>query len=232
LTFAPTFPDATRSCDSNFGCAVRLSIVVPHDVPAFYPKIRASSLGIVQRSPLRRITRQGVHSRSTIDRSPDRPSSIGMQLPRCTLVPAPWFCATSPVCSSLPGRVYCNAFPTLGFTTFPQPPTVNRSLRTNLPASTRFPVMPSCPPKPSLRAQRLVDPLTREIQRERVTARTVTRQDVHRTPCPLAVAASPALGSCLPISRSASRPQGLAPCPGPLPLRPLPATSDPVLPWA
>jgi hypothetical protein len=57
------FPDATRSCGSNSGLdASPLSPWLP-TVCATGPVVRASSHGVVQRSPLRRIARQGVHSR-------------------------------------------------------------------------------------------------------------------------------------------------------------------------
>jgi len=77
-------------------------------------------LGLSKESPLRRFDRQGVHSR--------KPAPVA----RCPLprdgtassirVPASWSSTTSPVSSSLPTRVYCNALPTLGFTAFPPAP--------------------------------------------------------------------------------------------------------------
>lgn len=56
-----------------------------------------------------------------------------------------------------------------------------------------------------------------------VTAFAVTDARVHRPPFPLAVAADPILGSCLPALVPPTRPQGFPPCPGPLPTALLPA---------
>jgi hypothetical protein len=228
------FPDATRSCGSNSGWyAFRLPDVVPHAVPASCPVVRASSLGIVQRSPLRRITRQGVLSRRPTARLPGRPTSFGTRLPPLIHVPTSWFCASSPVCSSLSGRVCCNAYPTLGFTTFQRMLPAVQPLRADLSCATTSPrdaFLPfeAFPPRTATGNSSL---------RRRLPAGARHHLDSHPSRCspnslPSRRCRSPLMGSRLPIPGASSRPQGLAPCPGPLLPRPLPAAGNPVLPWA
>jgi len=88
--------------------------------------------------------------------SANRPlSSFGLGKPLPNHVPTSWFHTTSPACSSLATRMYCNALPTLGFIPFPP-----SRLPTPRPCECvafclgGFPGMRSCPSKPSLRAQR------------------------------------------------------------------------------
>jgi hypothetical protein len=216
------FPDATRSCGSNSGldtCPLRRGCP-PRALPARSSELPLMGLSKDRPSVVLLARESTPGSRPPVARWP---ASFGMRPRRPIRVPTSWFCTTSPVSSSLSGRVCCNAFPTLGFTTFrPAPPALPTLTSRPDARHPRLPVMRSCPSKPSLRAQQPAIVLANHHQRDVVRVNPVTRLDVHQPPCPPAVAVDPILGSCLPILSPPTRPQGFAPCTGPLLLAALP----------
>lgn len=100
----------------------------------------------------------------------------------------------------------------------------------SLPAPSRFPAMLSCPSKRSLRSQRQGSFLRRLPAGSRHRS-SCHQANVHRDPCPPVVTVASRMGSCLLIRAAPTRPQGVAPCPGPL-RQPRCRCCHPVLPWA
>lgn len=97
--------------------------------------------------PLRRLGREGVHSRSGARLPATRPFGPGLPAPE--LVPPSWFSTTSTVFSSNTVRTSCSPLPTVGFTSFPG--TVPSSSPRCVPPFEAFP--------PSAATSRFRDPL-------------------------------------------------------------------------
>jgi len=143
-------------------------------------------------------------------RASELPFGTGKPLP--IRVPPSWFCTTSTVCSSTTLRPYCRPLPILGFTAFPS------VAKRNSPRCT------FCPSKPSLRRQLRGServPL-RAGSRHRIDRRRSPRSPRTLPPRPLS---SYILARRLPTApvRPKPGPRGLAPSPGPLRARQLPA---------
>jgi hypothetical protein len=112
-------------------------------------------------------------------------SAFGMRLPRPTLVPSSWFSTTSTVCSFDAARVYCNALPTLGFTSFSNPPPQVTLRRWTLPEvpSLPFEAFPPSEAPPLV----LLPPLREGGESGSRGTSPPCCHDVHRTSCPLAL---------------------------------------------
>jgi hypothetical protein len=168
-------PALEGSADRAARSPVKMCARAPRDLGAVFPdgcpvraarhRCRASSPGVVQRTPLHREGR-GVHSRRR-HRCPRLRDAATSRI----LVPPSWFLTTSTACSSSTVRACCIPLPILGFTAFPP-----RRPTSGFPDAARraFPAMLSCPPKPS----------SPPAARARVTARTVADACVHRAPLP------------------------------------------------
>jgi hypothetical protein len=127
------------SVDRAARSPVKMCARAPRDLGAVFPdgdpvraarhRCRASSPGVVQRTPLHRTVEESTPGMASLPRLRDAATSR-------TLVPPTWFLTTSTGSSSSTSRACCIPLPILGFTAFPPRP------KTGLPA------MPSCPPKP------------------------------------------------------------------------------------
>jgi hypothetical protein len=103
-------------------------------------KPSAASLGIFQRSPLRRVLCRGVHSRGRHRCPPLRDDRYH----RFIHVPSPWFFATLTVSASSTLHVCCTVLPTMGFVVFRRAceavsPPRGPALRSLLPFPGSFP---------------------------------------------------------------------------------------------
>jgi hypothetical protein len=155
-----------------------LGAVCPDDHPvrAARPRGRASSRGVVQRTPLHRTV--GEATPGGLPRLRDAATSR-------ILVPPSWFLTTSTASSSSTARACCIPLPILGFTAFPSAPAAG------FPVATR--ASPRCDPAlRSLVPRRQRRPrdhrevaLARVVESwGRVTARAVSGRCVHRVPLP------------------------------------------------
>ena len=227
------FPDATRSCGSNSGWyAVHPPDVVPHAVPASCPVVRASSLGIVQRSPLRRIARQGVHSRRctrTVARSRDLlRDATATSHPRSDLVVLHHLAGfLLPVGTRMLQRVSDHGVHHVSADTAGCPVLANRPF----PRHRAFPwCLPALRSLPSVHSG--WSPPHEGFSGRSVTTSTVTRRSVHRPPCPLAVAALPSWEVTFPFLEPRLGLKAFLRARVRCFPRPLPAAGNPVLPWA
>lgn len=231
LTFAPSFPTRpgpaartpvwmltgllTASSALSGGARVRRLVS---------PVVRASSRGIVQRSPLRRIARQGVHSRR-----PPAGCPVACRLRDGNATSHP--CSDRVVWCHLAGFLLPDGAPHVAadlrpwgsprFRALARVDRPSRADRARAPALPRGAFLPSEAFPPCTAAK--VRACALALRGRYVTAPTVTSRRVHRPPSPLAVTADPLVRSCLPARLPPTRPQGVPPCPGPLPTAPFPA---------
>jgi hypothetical protein len=209
LTLAPSFPTLP-------GPAARPS--------ALRLRVRASSRGIVQRSPLRRLARQGVHSRW-----PPAGCPVARRLRDGNATSHP--CSDLVVWCHLAGFLLPDGAPRVAaglrpwgsprFRLVTRVDRPSRALRARAPGLPRGAFLPFEAFPPCTAAK--VRACALALRGRYVTAPTVTSRRVHRPPSPLAVATDPLVGSCLPARAPPTRPQGVPPCPGPLPTAPFPA---------
>ena len=109
VTFTPALPTRPWSC--------RPSVTA-----------RATSLGIVQRTPLRRLHHRGVHSRRTAPAN--RPDLLRRGATSSSRVPTSWSFPPRRLPPPRRPAGCCTACPTLGFTTFPPGPPPRTPSRT------------------------------------------------------------------------------------------------------